>query len=160
MDLRLEGVDQLKAAFEQIKLDMGTALAAGLIAGTMLVLNATKQKAPVVSGDLMRSYFVTTPDGLVIVPPEEKGATGVADLPTISLPVTGSPLKDLAAKMNSTGRGETMVASNLIYAPIQEFRYTPHLRPALDENARNVNAEAQKAIKWAIITASRKAGRI
>jgi len=154
--LELNGVRELKEAFERIKLDMGEALAAGLLAGTMVVLYDTKVKAPVLSGTLMRSYFVTTPSGETIVPPEPDGAGEVALVP---MEASKNALAELARKMRTTGRGEVWVATNTIYAAIQEFRYTPHLRPALDENVQNVHAEAKKAIQWAIITASRNAGR-
>ena len=139
--MKLDGAKELKAKFEAIKKDMFEALAAGLVAGGFPILNATKDGAPYLSGNLARSYHMGT-ESQEVTPPQ------VTD--TSPQPVNRSAVAAMAADLRKTGKTKLLIGTDVEYAPPQEFIYTPHLRPALDGHRKDVPIEASRAIKQVI----------
>jgi len=139
--MKVTGVEKLQAKFEVIKLDMAETFAAALVAGAGPVVNATKQNAPVKTGNLMRSYHVGTKARNITEPQATDGAPQ---------PVSKGGVAIVADTLRRGRRAEVMVGTDVVYAPVQEFLHKPHLRPALESNRGEVNAEVKRAVKMMI----------
>jgi len=136
--MKVTGVEKSQAKFEAIKLDMAETFAAALIAGAGPVVNTTKQTVKVVSGTLMRSYHIGTKTRNITEPQATDGAPQ---------PVSKGGVAVVADTLRRGRTAEVLVGTDVVYAPVQEFLYTPHLRPALESNRGEVNAEVKRAIK-------------
>ena len=140
--MKVTGVEKLQAKFEKIKFDMAEMYAAALLAGAGPVVNATKNNAPVITGNLMRSYHIgTSKRNITQIQPKSDG-TVPREMPAVAGSVA------LVADILRRGRrAEVMVGTDVVYAPVQEFLHKAHLRPALESNRGEVNAEVKRAVK-------------
>jgi len=141
--MKVTGVEKLQAKFAAIKLDMAETFAAALVAGANPVVNATKQNCPAIAprnstGNLRRSYHIGTKQRNITEPQATDGAP--------QIPSRGG-IAGVADTLRRGRKAEVLVGTDVVYAPVQEFLYTPHLRPALESNRGEVNAEVKRAIK-------------
>lgn len=125
----ITGIAALQKALDKVGRDVEDVLLTAAQSGALLVVNAAKQKAPYLSGNLKRSLHVgTSEDGL-------------------EQPTTGT---DIGGESVGDGSVEVHVGTNVIYAHNHEFGTTvsphPYLRPALDENRDKVKTEIKDAI--------------
>ncbi len=147
MRLEIKGVSELIKKLDALKLDVEEAVAASLLASALTVAGDAKRRAPRKTGNLARSITATgAQDGAIT---QTSGS-----LPTQSV----AGLRD---ELRRGGRAEAYVATNVVYAPPQEFLpyahlhgESPFLRPALDENADKVQDTFRKGLEQVI----RKAG--
>ena len=143
--MKVTGVEKLQAKFEKIKFDMAEMYAAALLAGAGPVINTTKQTVKVVSGNLMRSYHIGTSKRDITQKQPDSDGTEPREMPVLA----GS-VALVADTLRRGRRAEVMVGTDVVYAPVQEFLHKPHLRPALESNRGEVNAEVKRAIKMMI----------
>ena len=149
VDMRLEikGLEQLLRKLQQVGADMEQAVATSLMASAVTVAGEAKRRCPVKSGNLMRSITATG---------AQEGA--ITDTQG-SLP--NQSVDGLAQQLRCGGRAEAYVATNVVYAPPQEFfpyehahGESPYMRPALDESRDTVERTFRTGLEQVI----RKAG--
>jgi len=146
ISMKLTGEKELLAKFEKIKLDMADTFAAALVAGAGPVINATKQNCPIKTGTLMRSYHIGTKTRNITEPQATNGAPQIASKGGVAL---------VADELRRSRSAEILVGTDVVYAPPQEFLHKPHLRPALESNRGEVNAEVKRAVEMMVRKASR-----
>lgn len=146
ISMKLTGEKELLAKFEKIKLDMADTFAAALLAGAGPVINATKQNCPIKTGTLMRSYHIGTKTRNITEPQATNGAPQIASKGGVAL---------VADELRRSRSAEILVGTDVVYAPPQEFLHKPHLRPALESNRGEVNAEVKRAVEMMVRKASR-----
>lgn len=137
IQMRLTGAAELEAKFAEIRLDMARTLAAALIAGAQVIINATKEAAPVKTGNLMRSYHIGTVGRNITEPQATDGAPQ---------PVSAAGVAAVADMLRRSREARVLEGTDVEYAPPQEFLHKPHLRPALEGNRAEVRAEVRRAI--------------
>lgn len=152
IQMKITGAKELQRKFEQIKLDMAEAYAVALIASANPVVNTTKRNTPIKTGNLMRSYHIGMKERDITAPqPEGDGAA------PREMPVAGGSVQLIADKLRRGRTVEVLIGTDVVYAPPQEFLYKPHLRPALESNRDEVNAEARRAVQMMIKKAEQRA---
>ena len=145
ISMKVEGAATLMAKFKQIKAEMYKGFAAALIAGGFPVSNAAKELAPYLTGNLRRSIHLGTKTKDITKPqPDSDGAT-IRQMPA-DMGVIGS----VANTLQKTGKAEILAGTDVEYAPVQEFLHKPYLRPALDNNRKEVEDEVKRAVKMVI----------
>jgi len=150
ISMKLTGEKALLAKFEKIKLDMANMFAAALVAGAGPVVNGTKRDCPIKTGNLMRSYHVGTKKRNITLP-QPKGDGKVPR----STPAAPGGIKLVADELRRSRSATVLVGTDVVYAPPQEFLHKPHLRPALESNRGEVNAEVKRAVAMMIRKESR-----
>ena len=146
IEMRVTGAEELKAKFAQIKADMWKGFGAALLAGAFPVSNAAKELAPYLTGNLRRSYHIGTPTKDITKPQGTDGAPQTPDMSAVST---------IGETLRKTGKAQVLVGTDVVYGPVQEFLHKPHLRPALDNNRAEVEAETKRAVKMVLDKASR-----
>ena len=145
VDMRLEikGLPELLKKLQQVGADVEQAVAASLLASALTVAGEAKRRCPVKSGNLMRSITATG---------AQKGA--ITDTQG-SLP--NQSVDGLAQQLRRGGRAEAYVATNVVYAPPQEFfpyehahGESPYMRPALDESRDTVERTFRTGLEQVI----------
>jgi HK97 gp10 family phage protein len=112
----------------------GEVLENAVVTGALLVVNAAKEKAPVLTGNLRRSIHVG----------------GHGDLSELSASATGT---DIGGNKRDAHSAEVLVGTNVEYAAAQEYGTSrgvpahPYLRPAFDENKDKVADEIKAAVR-------------
>ena len=144
--MEVRGTQELLAKFEKIKADMYKGFGAALLAGAFPVSNAAKDNAPYLTGNLRRSYHIGTKTKDITKP---QGSDGAAQ------PVDMGAVGTVAETLRKTGKAEILVGTDVVYALVQEFLHKPHLRPALDNNRKEVDDEVKRAVKMVIDKAAR-----
>jgi hypothetical protein len=145
IQMKLSGAESLLRKFEEIKLDMADAFAAGLVAGAGPVVNDAKRNAPIKTGNLMRSYHIGTKGRNITEPQATNGAPQMVSQAGVAL---------VAEALRRGQEAEVLAGTDVVYAPPQEFLHKPHLRPALEKNRDEINAEAKRAVQMVIKRAS------
>jgi hypothetical protein len=150
LDIRVEvkGAPDVLKRLAALEIDTTEAIAAAMLASAFVVSNDAKRRAPRLTGNLARSI---SPG----VGKDPTGSTGpvidtVGSLPEQSVDTLRS---DLAAD----GAATAWVATNVVYAPAQEFLplkhkhgESPYLRPALDENRKEVHRTYRVALEQVV----------
>ena len=148
MRLEIKGLPELLAKLKQVGADVEQSVAASLLASAVTVAGDAKKRSPVKSGNLKRSITATG---------NQEGAITqtVGSLPEQSV-------SSLAGQLRNGGQAEAYVATNVVYAPAQEFNpyehahgESPYMRPALDENRDKVEQTFRRGLEQVI----EKAGR-
>ena len=157
IEMRVEGAEALMTKFKQIKAEMYKGFAAALLAGSFPVSNAAKKLAPKLTGNLARSIHIGTKTKDITKPQPKADGLTVRQMPA-DMGAVGSVAKALQAK----GRAEVLVGTDVVYAATQEFirtshkiGFSPYLRPALDNNRKEVDDEVKRAVKMVIKKAER-----
>ncbi len=150
MRLEIKGLPELLKRLKEVGADVEQAVAASLLASALTVAGDAKRRCPVRvvrGGNLKRSITATGAQEGTIA--ETSG----------SLPIQS--VDGLAEQIRRTGQAEAYVATNVIYAPSQEFLpyehvygESPYMRPALDENKTEVERTFRRGLEQVI----RKAG--
>uniref|UniRef100_A0A6H1Z6M7 Putative tail protein n=1 Tax=viral metagenome TaxID=1070528 RepID=A0A6H1Z6M7_9ZZZZ len=153
MRLEVKGVPELLKKLAALKVDVEQAVAASLLAAAFVVSNDAKRRAPRLTGNLARSI---TPG----VGTDPLGSSGAIEHTQGTLPEQS--VKSLSGELRADGKATAYVATNVVYAPAQEFLplehrhgVSPYLRPALDENKQNVTDTYRKGLEQVI----RRAGK-
>jgi len=139
--MEVKGADKLMAKFEKIKAEMYKGFGAALLAGAFPVSNDAKENAPYLTGNLRRSYHIGTKTRDITKPQATDGAYQPVDMSAVS---------QVANSLKTRGKAEILVGTDVVYAPPQEFLHKPHLRPALDNNRKEVNDEVKRAVQMLV----------
>ena len=144
--MEVKGANELMAKFEQIKADMYKGFAAALVAGAFPVSNEAKILANYLTGNLRRSIHIATKTADITKPERKSGGSesGIQ---------SAREVQKIADKLKSKGKAEVLIGTNVDYAAPQEFLHKPYLRPALDNNKDEVEAEMQRAVQMVIAKA-------
>ena len=158
IEMKVTGADTLMKKFQEIKADMYKGFGAALLAGAFPVSNAAKELAPKLSGNLARSIHIGTPTKDITKPqPKSDGLT------MRQMPADMSAVSSVGNTLKATGKAEVLVGTDVEYAGVQEFSeglkheigFTPYLRPAIDNNRKEVEDEVKRAVKMVLDKASR-----
>ena len=150
VDIRVEvkGIPELLAKIEAMEVDAVEAVAGGMLAAAFVVSNDAKRRAPRLTGNLARSI---TPG--VGTDPGGSGGPITDTAGTLPEQTVGS----IAGDLRDDGQATAYIATNVVYAPAQEFLplkhkhgESPYLRPALDENRAQVVATFRKALEQVV----------
>ena len=145
MRLEVKGIPKLIRKLRAIHADVEEAVAASMLASAFVVSSAAKKRAPYLTGNLARSI---TPG----VGTDPRGSAGPI-IDTVG-PLPAQSVSTIRGELQADGKAEAYVATNVSYAPPQEFFNKPFLRPALDEN----RDEVLKTYRTALEQVIRKAG--
>jgi len=147
MRMELTGVNELLHAFDKLQIDVEEAVAASLLASAFVVSNDAKRRAPHKTGNLARS----------ITPGVGRDPVGTAGGITQTMGVLPEQsVSSLKSKLVQTGESTAYVATNVVYAPPQEYLYDhPYLRPALEENKGEVERHFEAGLRQVIAKAGR-----
>jgi hypothetical protein len=148
MRLEIKGVPELVKALQAAKADVEQAVAASMLASAFIVSNDAKRRAPRLTGNLARSI---TPG----VGTDPLGSSGPITQTAGTLP--RQTVGTIRADLQADGKADAFVATNVVYAPPQEFLHKPFLRPALDENHGAVQDEFREGLTQALRRAQRGA---
>ena len=157
IEMKVTGADTLMKKFQSIKAEMYKGFAAALLAGSFPVSNAAKELAPKLSGNLARSIHIGTKEKNITEPqPDSDG------LVMRQMPADMGTVATVGNSLKNTGKAEVLVGTDVDYAMVQEFTedlkhkrgFSPYLRPALDNNRKEVHDEVKRAVKMVIDKAS------
>ena len=157
IEMKVTGTDTLMKKFQSIKAEMYKGFAAALLAGSFPVSNAAKTLAPKLSGNLARSIHIGTKTKNITEPqPDADGLT------MRQMPADMGAVATVGNSLKNTGKAEVLVGTDVVYAGVQEFTeglkhekgFTPYLRPAIDNNRKEVEDEVKRAVKMVIAKAS------
>ena len=141
IEMKVEGTATMLAKFKQIKAEMYKGFAAALLAGSFPVSNAAKTNAAYVTGNMRRSIHVGTKDRDITKPQATDGAPQIPDMSVVAT---------VARDLQTTGKAKILAGTDVEYAPVQEFLHKAFLRPALDNNRKEVEDEVKRAVKMVI----------
>ena len=150
IEMRVTGAEELKAKFAQIKADMWKGFGAALLAGAFPVSNAAKEKCRKLTGNCARSIHLGTDDGDIT--PIQPASDGLS---MRQMPVIQGAVDKVGRKLKTTGKAAVLCGTDVVYAPNIEFLIEAFLRPALDENRGEVEADTKRAVKMVLDKASR-----
>ena len=139
--MEVRDADKLMAKFEQIKADMYKGLAAALVAGGFVVTNDAKELAAYLTGNMRRSIHLGTETRDITKPQATDGAPQIPDMSVVAT---------VARDLQTTGKAKILAGTDVEYAPVQEFLHKAFLRPALDNNRKEVEDEVKRAVKMVI----------
>ena len=141
------GTEALIKAMNNAGLNINRTFAAALIAGCFVISNDAKDRCRYKTGNARRSIHIGYEGGNVTpVQPESDGITPRA------MPVTAGVVARIAKDLDRGVKVELMIGTEVWYTWGLEFIYGyPFLRPALDENRREVNAEIKRALQSALM---------
>lgn len=137
-ETRITGADNVQRRLGRVAnaIDRGNILDNALRAAALVAMNAAKQKAAVLAGNLRRSIHVGGfGDGL------ESPSTGTDIGPAPGSHVVAVGTNVVYAKRIEFGFAGTDSLGRTFHQPAQ-----PYLRPALDENKREMTAEFGEAV--------------
>lgn len=139
--MKVKGIPELLATFAKLNGELIKGLAASLIAGSFVISNAAKTDAPYLTGNLRRSIHTEVGGGGYVTRPQP-----IDGAPQM---VQGGAVARVAAMMREgLGNAELLIGTDVIYAAAQEFLHDhPYLRPALDNNRREVVKEVGRGMK-------------
>ena len=145
LKMNVQGVPELLKRLQAVKADVEQAVAASMLAAAWTVASDAKRRAPRLTGNLARSI---SPG----VGQDPQGGSGPVEQTAGSLPEqTVDSLRD---EIRRTGSGTAFVATNVVYAPLQEA-INPYLRPAMDENRDEVQRSYRTALQQVLRRAER-----
>ena len=144
LKMKVTGVKELQKAFAKLNGELVKGMAASLIAGSFVVSNAAKTDAPYLTGNLRRSIHTEVKGGGNVTKPQ---ATDGA--PQI---VQSGAVERVAAMMREGLQdANLLIGSDVVYAAAQEFLHGhPYLRPALDNNRREVLKEVGRGMRQVV----------
>jgi HK97 gp10 family phage protein len=161
MSVSVTGGAELVRNLERLSANTrGEVLENAVVAGALLVVNAAKEKAPYLTGNLRRSIHV---GGHAT---EDMGNASKSDLtelrtksgrPYRKKRYIGSTGTDIGGNRRSAHSAEVLVGTNVEYAAAQEYGTSrgvpahPYLRPAFDENRDKVADEIKAAIRAQLV---------
>lgn len=142
--MKVTGVKELQKVFAKLNGELVKGMAASLIAGSFVISNAAKTDAPYLSGNLRRSIHTEAAGGGNVTKPQ-----AVDGAPQM---VQGGAVARVAAMMREgLGTAGLLIGTDVIYAAAQEFLHDhPYLRPALDNNRREVVREVGRGMKQVV----------
>ena len=140
------GSEALIKAMNNAGLNINRTFAAALVAGCFVISNDAKDRCRWVTGNAKRSVHIWDKYGdITPIQPESDGTTSRA------MPVTAGVVARTAVDLEKGLQVELIVGTNVWYTWGLEFIHGfPFLRPALDENRREVNAEIKRALQSAL----------
>ena len=141
------GTEKLIKAMTNAGLDINRTFAAALVAGCFVISNDAKDRCRYKTGNARRSIHIGYEGGNVTpVQPESDGTT------PRPMPVTPGVVARIAKDLHGGLKVELQIGTNVWYTWLLEFFYEgkPFLRPALDNNRREVNAEIRRALQSAL----------
>lgn len=144
--MEVRGTEQLKAKFGQIRAEMYKGFAAALLAGAFPVSNAAKDKCRKVTGNCARSIHLGDKRGDITQPQPESDGLAMKQMPVIP-----GAVARVGDTLRKKGTAEVLCGTDVVYAPGLEYVYGfPFLRPALDENRKEVQDETKRAVRMLI----------
>ena len=136
------GSEALIKAMNNAGLNINRTFAAALVAGCFVISNDAKDRCRYKTGNARRSIHIGYEGGNVTPVQATDGA------PT---PVTPGVVARIANDLDRGVKVELLIGTEVWYTWGLEFIYGyPFLRPALDENRREVNAEIKRALQSAL----------
>ena len=136
------GSEALIKAMNNAGLDINRTFAAALVAGCFVISNDAKDRCRYKTGNARRSIHIGYEGGNVTAIQSTDGA------PT---PVTTGVVARIAKDLDRGVKVELLIGTEVWYTWGLEFIYGyPFLRPALDENRREVNSEIKRALQSAL----------
>jgi len=145
IEMKVTGASELMAKFNVIKDEMYKGFGAALLAGSFPVSNAAKDKCRKVTGNCARSIHLGSEDGdITPIQPESDG------LSMRQMPVIQGAVEKVGNRLKTTGKAAVLCGTDVVYAPTIEFLIEAFLRPALDENRAEVDADTKRAVQMLI----------
>ena len=136
------GSEALIKAMNNAGLNINRTFAAALVAGCFVISNDAKDRCRYKTGNARRSIHIGYEGGNVTPVQQSDGS------PT---PVTTGVVARIAKDLDRGVKVELLIGTEVWYTWGLEFIYGyPFLRPALDENRREVNAEIKRALQSAL----------
>ena len=150
IEMKVTGVADAQKALRAAGFDIRKVLAGALVAGCFVISDA-KDRCRKKSGNAARSIHIGYEDANVIPPQPESDGLNMRQMP-----VTPGIVIRIAGDLEKDGRVELLVGTNVWYTWGLEFIHGyKFLRPALDENRQEVNAEIRRAVQQVVRKASR-----
>jgi len=143
LKMKVTGMKELQKKFAKLNGELVKGMAASLIAGSFVISNAAKTDAPYLTGNLRRSIHTEVKGGYVTKPQKVNGEPQM---------VQSGAVERVAAMMRKgLEEAELVIGTDVIYAAAQEFLHNhPYLRPALDNNRREVAKEVGRAMRQVV----------
>jgi len=136
------GSEALIKAMNNAGLNINRTFAAALVAGCFVISNDAKDRCRYKTGNARRSIHIGYEGGNVTPVQQSDGS------PT---PVTTGVVARIAKDLDRGVKVELLIGTEVWYTWGLEFIYGyPFLRPALDENRTEVNAEIKRALQSAL----------
>lgn len=151
IEMKVTGVAEAQRALRKVGLDTRKVLAGALVAGCFVISNDAKDRCRKLTGNAARSIHIGYEDANVIPPQPEGDGLNMRQMQT-----TPGIVVRIAGDLEKDGRVELLVGTEVWYTWGLEFIHGyPFLRPALDENRQEVNAEVRRAVQQVVRKASR-----
>ena len=141
IEMKVTGGAELMKKFQSIKAEMWKGFAAALVAGGFPVTNEAKELAAYLTGNMRRSIHLGTETRDITKPQATDGAPQIPDMSVVAT---------VARDLQTTGKAKILAGTDVEYAPVQEFLHKAFLRPALDNNRKEVEDEVKRAVKMVI----------
>jgi len=136
------GSEALIKAMNNAGLNINRTFAAALVAGCFVISNDAKDRCRYKTGNARRSIHIGYEGGNV---------TGIQSTDGAPTPVTTGVVARIAKDLDRGVKVELLIGTEVWYTWGLEFIYGyPFLRPALDENRTEVNAEIKRALQSAL----------
>ena len=145
IEMKVTGADTLMKKFHVIKAEMYKGFGAALLAGAFPVNNDAKERCRKLSGNCARSIHLADDKGdITPIQPEGDG------LRMRQMPVIPGSVDRVGKSLETTGKALVLCGTDVDYAPNIEFLIEAFLRPALDNNKGEVEADTKRAVQMLI----------
>ena len=140
--MKMTGVKEARRALAGARVDLVRILSAALVAGAFIISNDAKDRCRYKTGNAQRSIHIGY---------EGANVTGVQPTDGAAQPVTPGIVALISSDLERNLQVELFVGTDVWYTWNLEFiNGFPFLRPALDNNRVEVNAEVRRALQSAL----------